>query len=69
MGKGTQEGMQTFDQALLYLYKEKRISLEDALANADSANDLRLKIKMEKVGAGEGVESGTGEEDKLKLRI
>ena len=69
MGKGTQEGMQTFDQALLNLYKEKRISLEDALVNADSANDLRLKIKMEKIGAGEGAESGTEEEDGLKLSI
>ncbi len=69
MDKGTQEGMRTFDQALLYLYKEERISLEDALANADSANDLRLKIKMEKVSAGEGIESETDGEDRLKLSI
>lgn len=49
MAAGVQEGMQTFDQALYALYKEGRISLEETIANADSANDLRLKIKMEKI--------------------
>jgi twitching motility protein PilU len=39
------EGLQTFDQALFDLYKEGRISYEEALVNADSANNLRLKIK------------------------
>jgi twitching motility protein PilU len=52
MEKGAQEGMQTFDQALLSLWKEGRISFDDALANADSANDLRLKVKMEKLKEG-----------------
>lgn len=37
-------GMQTLDNALLELYKNKRISKEDALRNADSPNNLRLKI-------------------------
>ncbi len=46
MEQGIQEGCQTFDQALLVLYKEGQISLEEALANADSANNLRLKIKL-----------------------
>ncbi|HEX6824895.1 MAG TPA: hypothetical protein VF077_01155, partial [Nitrospiraceae bacterium] len=32
---------------LFHLYKEERISLEQALINADSANNLRLKIKIE----------------------
>jgi twitching motility protein PilU len=41
----TNEGLQTFDQALFSLYKEKIISYEEALVNADSANNLRLKIK------------------------
>ena len=53
MEKGTQEKMQTFDQALLNLWKEGRISFEDACANADSANDLRLKVKMENIKAGD----------------
>ncbi len=47
MEQGIHEGCQTFDQALLVLYKEGRISLEQALAHADSTNNLRLKIKME----------------------
>lgn len=46
MEQGIQEGCQTFDQALFSLYKEGQISLEQALANADSANNLRLKIKL-----------------------
>ena len=47
MEQGTQEGCQTFDQALFTLYKEGRITLEQALMNSDSANNLRLKIKLE----------------------
>ena len=50
MAAGTQEGMQTFDQAIFCLYKEERITYENAMAYADSANDLRLKIKMDEVG-------------------
>ena len=46
MEQGIQEGCQTFDQALFSLYKEGKISLEHALINADSANNLRLKIKL-----------------------
>jgi twitching motility protein PilU len=46
MEQGVQEGCQTFDQALFVLYKEGRISLDQALVNADSANNLRLKIKL-----------------------
>jgi twitching motility protein PilU len=46
MEQGVQEGCQTFDQALFVLYKEGKISLEQALINADSANNLRLKIKL-----------------------
>ena len=46
MEQGSAEGCQTFDQALFTLYKDGKISLEQALANADSANNLRLKIKL-----------------------
>jgi twitching motility protein PilU len=46
MEQGVQEGCQTFDQALFALYKDGKISLEQALINADSANNLRLKIKL-----------------------
>ncbi len=46
MAKGTDRGMQTYDQALYALYSEGRITVEDALENADSRNDLALKIRM-----------------------
>ncbi len=46
MEQGVQEGCQTFDQALFALYRDGKISLDQALVNADSANNLRLKIKL-----------------------
>jgi len=45
MERSTQEGGQTFDQAFLQLYQEARIDAEQALANADSANNLRIQMK------------------------
>jgi twitching motility protein PilU len=47
MAKSRELGMQTFDQALFDLYENGSISYEEALKNADSVNDLRLKIKLE----------------------
>jgi twitching motility protein PilU len=46
MEQGIQEGCQTFDHVLFILYREGTISLDQALMNADSANNLRLKIKL-----------------------
>ncbi len=46
MEKSSNLGMQTFDQSLEKLYFEKKISLDDALRNADSRNNLRLKISL-----------------------
>jgi twitching motility protein PilU len=46
MSKSRELGMQTFDQALYDLYEGGAISYEDALRNADSLNDLRLRIKL-----------------------
>ena len=46
MKRSTELGMQTFDQALYNLYAEGQITYEDALLHADSANDLRLMIKL-----------------------
>jgi twitching motility protein PilU len=46
MEKSVVQGMQTFDHALFELYTEGRIDLEEALKNADSANNLRLKINL-----------------------
>ena len=46
MKRSTELGMQTFDQALYNLYSQGEITYEDALLYADSANDLRLMIKL-----------------------
>ncbi|MGH7208045.1 MAG: PilT/PilU family type 4a pilus ATPase [Nitrospiraceae bacterium] len=46
MEQGVQEGCQTFDYVLFNLYKTGKITLDQALINADSANNLRLKIKL-----------------------
>ncbi|MDO8905731.1 PilT/PilU family type 4a pilus ATPase [Hydrogenophaga sp.] len=46
MKKSTQMGMQTFDQSLFNAFEAHLITLEDALRNADSLNDLRLQIKL-----------------------
>ncbi|GBG15629.1 twitching motility protein PilU [Novimethylophilus kurashikiensis] len=47
IAKSRELGMQTFDQALFDLYEGGQITFEDALRNADSVNDLRLRIKLE----------------------
>ncbi|HED35941.1 MAG TPA: PilT/PilU family type 4a pilus ATPase [Gammaproteobacteria bacterium] len=46
MEKSERIGMCTFDAALLELYRKGRISMEEALKNADSENNLRLKIEL-----------------------
>jgi twitching motility protein PilU len=46
MKRSRELGMQTFDQALFDLYEAHEVSIEDALRNADSVNDLRLNIKL-----------------------
>ncbi len=46
MSTSGSKGMRTFDDALFGLYKEGRISLEEALKNADSSNDLEAKINF-----------------------
>ena len=50
MEKSENLGMQTFDGALFKLYVEGRISHDEAIKNADSANNLRLRIKMYEEG-------------------
>ncbi len=47
IAKSREIGMQTFDQALFDLHEDGKVSYEDALRNADSVNDLRLKFKLE----------------------
>jgi len=63
MSKSTEQGMQTFDQALYKLYDENEITYEAALAHADSSNDLRLMIKLGSESSEDAAASG----DKLSL--
>ena len=48
MKRSTQQGMKTFDQALYELYQAGEITYEDAIHHADSANEVRLMIKLGK---------------------
>ena len=57
MEKSETQGMRTFDSALYQLYKDGKISLQEALQNADSVNNLRLKIQLD---APEGAAATTG---------
>ena len=59
MAKSVEIGMQTFDQALFNLCEEGRISEEDALRNADSLNELRLRFKLHGKNAGKKDDSKT----------
>ncbi|MGH8398381.1 MAG: PilT/PilU family type 4a pilus ATPase [Gammaproteobacteria bacterium] len=60
MAKSTLLGMQTFDQSLFDLFEKGLISYEDTIRNADSQNELRLRIKLEskrdKRAVDEGIE-------------
>ncbi len=56
MAKSNEVGMQTFDQSLYQLVVDGKVSEEDALHSADSANDLRLMLKTKR---GDSVSSGT----------
>jgi twitching motility protein PilU len=51
MGRSNEQGMITFDQALFHLLQEKEISYEEAIRHADSANELRLMVKLKGDGA------------------
>jgi twitching motility protein PilU len=59
MAKSTELGMQTLDQSLVQSYKDGLISKEDAIRFADSANDVRLQIKMFEKGQF-GTDAGLG---------
>jgi len=65
MEESALDGCQTFDMALYDLYKAEKISLEHALCNADSANNLRLKIKL----SGGYIGEADGDSAEATLRI
>jgi twitching motility protein PilU len=59
MNRSREVGMRTFDWALFELYNEKRISYDEAIRNADSANELRLNIKLKSTRGEPSSVSGT----------
>ncbi len=66
MAKSTELGMQTLDQSLVKAYKDELISKEDAIRFADSANDVRLQIKMldrNEIGSGDDLVLAYDEHD------
>jgi len=60
MAKSRELGMCTFDQALFDLYNKRHISYEEAIRNADSANELRLQIKLKSTRPLQGSAAGSG---------
>jgi twitching motility protein PilU len=68
--------MQTFDQSLYDLYKSGKITLDEAIKNADSANNLRLRVKLAEEGGFEEKKALAGKKesaatnpDDLKLQV
>jgi twitching motility protein PilU len=73
MEQGVHEGCQTFETALFTLYKQGKITLEQALANSDSPNNLRLKIKLDETKSEDalgnlGGQNGGKGENGLRIR-
>ena len=60
MQKSEGMGMRTFDSALYHLYMDGKISLEEALKNADAENNLRLRIELGQKGADRSEETFSG---------
>jgi len=58
MGRSNRLGMKTFDQALFDLYEAGTISYEEGLRNADSKNELRLRIKLESKRETKNIDDG-----------
>jgi twitching motility protein PilU len=74
MARSNEQGMITFDQCLFNLYEQNLISYEEALRNADSQNELRLRIKLESKRAAQNLKEDEGvrslamkEEDKAQV--
>ncbi len=72
MKESTNLGMRTFDQSLFELYQAGEITYEDALRHADSANEVRLRIKLAQGGDATSLAQGLGDvelvdtEDKVR---
>ncbi len=58
--KSGEQGMITFDEAIFKLIKSGEVTLEEGMRNADSVNDLRLRIKLDESGAGAMADDDSG---------
>jgi twitching motility protein PilU len=58
MRDSAHHGMITFDKCMFRMYKEGKISYDDALRHADSANEVRLMIKLDEGGDAETLTRG-----------
>ncbi len=69
MEKSEQQGMKTFDAALFDLYKQGKVSYEEALANADSKNNLRLRIQLSEGKGGDDEDADDDDDSGLSLVV
>jgi twitching motility protein PilU len=73
MKRSTEHGMVTFDQALYRLYSEGEITYDDAMLYADSANEVRLMIKLGKdIVAAESPDKkagGNADQDQVQAKV
>ncbi|WP_428309746.1 PilT/PilU family type 4a pilus ATPase [Hydrocarboniphaga sp.] len=60
MKRSNEQGMVTFDQYLFQLFESGDIAYEEALRNADSQNELRLRVKLESRRAGQDLHADEG---------
>jgi twitching motility protein PilU len=68
MKQSTNLGMCTFDQNLVELYHQGHVSYEDALRYADSANEVRLAIKLAQGGDAHSLSQGLGDVELVETR-
>ncbi|HET7562782.1 MAG TPA: PilT/PilU family type 4a pilus ATPase [Rhodanobacteraceae bacterium] len=68
MKQSTNLGMCTFDQNLVELYHQGHVSYEDALRYADSANEVRLAIKLAQGGDAHSLSQGLGDVELIETR-
>lgn len=59
MSRSVEQGMQTFDQCLFNMFEAGLISYDEAVRNADSQNELRLRVKLESKRASKDLEDET----------
>ena len=67
MKESGHHGMITFDQCLFGMYKEGKITYDEAIRHADSANEVRLAVKMSEGGDAESLSAGLKDVELMEL--